>query len=40
MSCLMEADAVFETVVVGAEDRDTLVKPKAYVVVRQGYATS
>jgi benzoate-CoA ligase family protein len=37
---LMEHEAVLETAVVGAEDSDALIKPKAYVVVRQGYAAS
>jgi benzoate-CoA ligase len=37
---LLEHQAVLEAAVVGAEDSDTLVKPKAYVVLRQGYAAS
>lgn len=37
---LMEHEAVLETAVVGAEDSDALIKPKAYVVVRQGYTAS
>jgi benzoate-CoA ligase len=37
---LLEHPAVFEAAVVGAEDSDALVKPKAYVVLRQGYTTS
>jgi benzoate-CoA ligase len=37
---LLEHAAVLEAAVVGAEDNDTLIKPKAYVVLRQGYAAS
>jgi benzoate-CoA ligase family protein len=37
---LLEHQAVLEAAVVGAEDHDTLVKPKAYVVLRQGYNAS
>lgn len=37
---LLEHQAVLEAAVVGAEDRDTLIKPKAYVVLRQGYPAS
>ncbi len=37
---LLEHPAVFEVAVVGAEDSDTLVKPKAYVVLRQDYTAS
>jgi benzoate-CoA ligase len=37
---LAEHPAVLETAVVGAMDQDELVKPKAYVLLRQGYAPS
>ncbi|MBM3222840.1 MAG: benzoate-CoA ligase family protein [Candidatus Tectomicrobia bacterium] len=37
---LLEHAAVLEAAVVGAEDADGLVKPKAYVVLRQGYKAS
>jgi acyl-coenzyme A synthetase/AMP-(fatty) acid ligase len=37
---LLEHAAVLEAAVVGAEDNATLIKPKAYVVLRQGYAAS
>ena len=37
---LLEHQAVLEAAVVGAEDSDALVKPKAYVVLRQGYTAS
>jgi benzoate-CoA ligase len=39
-NALLEHTAVLEAAVVGAEDSDALVKPKAYVVLRQGYAAS
>lgn len=39
-NALIEHPAVLETGVVGAEDQDELVKPKAYVVLRQGYTPS
>ena len=37
---LLEHEAVLEAAVVGAEDSDALIKPKAYVVLRQGYTAS
>jgi benzoate-CoA ligase len=37
---LAEHPAVLETAVVGAMDEDELVKPKAYVLLRQGHAPS
>ena len=37
---LLEHEAVLEAAVVGAEDNDALIKPKAYVVLRQGYTAS
>jgi benzoate-CoA ligase len=37
---LLEHEAVLEAAVVGAEDNDALIKPKAYVVLRQGYSAS
>jgi acyl-coenzyme A synthetase/AMP-(fatty) acid ligase len=37
---LLEHAAVLEAAVVGAEDSDALIKPKAYVVLRQGYTAS
>lgn len=37
---LLEHQAVLEAAVVGAEDNDALVKPKAYVVLRQGHSAS
>ena len=37
---LLEHAAVLEAAVVGAEDNDALIKPKAYVVLRQGYTAS
>lgn len=37
---LMEHQAVLEVAVVGATDHDELVKPKAYVALRQGYDAS
>jgi benzoate-CoA ligase len=39
-NALAEHEAVLETAVVGAMDSDELVKPKAYVLLRQGYAAS
>jgi benzoate-CoA ligase len=39
-NALIEHEAVLETGVVGAMDQDELVKPKAYVVLRQGYTAS
>jgi benzoate-CoA ligase len=38
-SCLIEHPAVLEAAVVGREDRDELVKPCAYVVVKPGRAS-
>jgi acyl-coenzyme A synthetase/AMP-(fatty) acid ligase len=37
---LMAHEAVLEAAVVGAMDSDHLVKPKAYVLLRQGYNAS
>jgi benzoate-CoA ligase len=37
---LLEHEAVLEAAVVGAEDNEALIKPKAYVVLRQGYTAS
>jgi benzoate-CoA ligase len=37
---LASHDAVLECAVVGAEDEAKLIKPKAYVVVKQGHAPS
>jgi benzoate-CoA ligase family protein len=39
-NALTEHQAVLETAVVGAMDSDELVKPKAYVLLRQGYTAS
>jgi benzoate-CoA ligase len=39
-NALAEHEAVLETAVVGAMDSDELVKPKAYVLLRQGYTAS
>jgi benzoate-CoA ligase family protein len=39
-NALAEHEAVLETAVIGAEDSDALVKPKAYVMLRQGYTAS
>jgi 4-hydroxybenzoate-CoA ligase len=39
-NCLIEHPAVFETAVVGKRDTKGLVKPKAYVVLRNGYEAS
>ena len=39
-SALLAHDAVLEAAVVGAADKDRLVKPKAFVVLRDGAATS
>jgi benzoate-CoA ligase len=39
-NALAEHEAVLETAVVGAMDSDELVKPKAYVLLRQGYSAS
>lgn len=37
-SCLISHPAVFESAVVGAPDKDGLIKPKAYVVLQPGYS--
>lgn len=37
---LMEHEAVLEAAVVGAKDSDQLIKPKAYVLLRQGYSAA
>ncbi|MGQ4808264.1 Benzoate--CoA ligase [Candidatus Entotheonellaceae bacterium PAL068K] len=39
-NALAEHEAVLETAVVGAVDRNELVKPKAYVLLHQGYVAS
>ena len=39
-NCLLQHDAVLECAVVGHDDGDGLVKPKAFVVARDGYAAS
>lgn len=39
-ACLVEHPAVLEAAVVGREDRDALVKPCAYVVLKEGRAPS
>ncbi len=39
-NCLTHHEAVLETAVVGAKDEQGLVKPKAYVVLREGYTPS
>jgi len=39
-NCLMEHPAVFEAAVVGHEDENGLVKPKAYVILRDGFEAS
>ncbi len=39
-NCLMENPAVFEVAVVGKEDDKGLTKPKAFVVLKQGYEPS
>ena len=36
----MSHDAVLEAAVVGAEDESRLVKPKAYIVLKQGQSPS
>ena len=36
-SCLINHEAVLEAAVVGLEDDDGLIKPKAFVVLKQGY---
>jgi benzoate-CoA ligase len=37
---LMEHETVLEVAVIGATDSDQLIKPKAYVLLRQGYSAS
>jgi 4-hydroxybenzoate-CoA ligase len=39
-NCLTHHEAVLETAVVGAKDEQGLVKPKAYIVLREGYTPS
>lgn len=39
-NCLLEHEAVRECAVVGASDQDRLVKPKAFVVLAEGFAAS
>ena len=39
-NCLLQHDAVLECAVVGQEDGDGLIKPKAFIVLREGQATS
>jgi benzoate-CoA ligase family protein len=39
-NCLLQHDAVMECAVVGHDDGDGLVKPKAFVVLRDGHAAS
>ncbi|MEE8305086.1 MAG: AMP-binding protein, partial [Candidatus Tectomicrobia bacterium] len=39
-NALAEHDSVLEGAVVGAMDSDDLVKPKAYIILRQGYTPS
>ncbi len=39
-NCLLQHDAVLECAVIGHEDGDGLVKPKAFVVAREGHAAS
>ncbi len=39
-ACLVGHPAVLEAAVVGREDEDRLVKPKAFVVLKEGYAPS
>jgi benzoate-CoA ligase len=39
-ACLMTHDAVLETAVIGVNDQDGLVKPKAYVVLKPGREAS
>lgn len=39
-ACLIEHPAVLECAVVGAEDEEKLIKPKAFVVLQQGYTPS
>jgi benzoate-CoA ligase len=39
-NCLLEHEAVRECAVIGASDEDKLTKPKAFVVLAEGYAAS
>jgi benzoate-CoA ligase family protein len=39
-NCLQEHDAVRECAVIGASDEDKLIKPKAFVVVAEGYTAN
>jgi benzoate-CoA ligase len=39
-NCLLQHDAVVECAVIGQEDADGLIKPKAFIVAREGLATS
>ena len=39
-STIMEHHAVLECGVVGAVDQDNLIKPKAYVVLKEGFSAS
>lgn len=39
-NCLSQHPAVFECAVVGAEDNQGLIKPKGYVVLREGFSPS
>lgn len=39
-NCLLQNDAVLECAVVGHEDEQALVKPKAFIVLRDGYEPS
>lgn len=39
-NCLLEHDAVQECAVIGASDHDKLIKPKAFVVLAEGFASS
>lgn len=38
--CLMEHPAVFESAVIGRADDDGLIKPKAFVVLKEGYGSN
>jgi benzoate-CoA ligase len=39
-NCLLQHEAVIETCVVGAEDEDGLIKPKAFVVLHESFTAS
>jgi len=39
-NCLLEHPAVFENAVVGTNDQEGLTKPKAFVILREGYEAS